>query len=475
MPGWADLLARLLLVLSLLLAMLGWQPAAAARSDSAISASDQELGLTDRDDSLDAWPVVTLWSDPGGQATVEEVLGRLDQFRVPTTPVANLGIRTEAVWLRIPVHVSPYSSGRWIFDINYPALDRIDLHVVTDGRVVETMHSGDELRLSERPLAARSMAMRLALMQGRHHDLLVRVQSTSTLALPITLMQEDAYHARETAYEAWQGLLTGIALGLLVYSLAQWFIVREAAFAYYSVNVLGVSLFFLNQYGLGAEHLWGDSLWLMAKVSPLTVLIATIGGSMFIDRVLMVRSSYPRVSRVLHACGFLALLTGVLFMFDLLSYRLTGSLAMLLGPVPMLLGVPVAWLRARRGDRAAVFIFIGWGLYSVGVVVMMAFLRGYAPVNFLTQHAMQFSSLCEMAMWMLVLGVRAEEIRRAAEQAHRDRDRMAWLAHTDPLTGALTGLFTSLPPRHSAARGQGKGHCAKEPGRCCARRWSATD
>jgi hypothetical protein len=37
------------------------------------------------------------------------------------------------------------------------------------------------------------------------------------------------------------------------------------------------------------------------------------------------------------------------------------------------------------------------------------------------------------------------------------------------------GLFTSLPPRHSAARGQGKGHCAKEPGRCCARRWSATD
>jgi diguanylate cyclase (GGDEF)-like protein len=141
-------------------------------------------------------------------------------------------------------------------------------------------------------------------------------------------------------------------------------------------------------------------------------------------------------------------LTSVLFMFDLMPYRLTGSVATLLGPVPMLLGVPVAWLRARRGDRAAVFIFVGWGLYSVGVVVMMAFLRGYAPANFWTQHAMQFSSLCEMAMWMLVLGVRAEEIRHAAEQAQRDRDRMAWLAHTDPLTGALNrrGLHGALQP-----------------------------
>ncbi|MFM2057044.1 MAG: hypothetical protein RLY71_1429 [Pseudomonadota bacterium] len=436
------------MVLSLLMAMLGWQPAEAARSDSAISASYQELGLTDGVESVAAWSVVTLWSDPDGQATVEEVIGRFDQFGAPMTPVANLGIRSEAVWLRIPVHVPPYSNGRWIFDIDYPALDRIDLYIVTEGHVVEAVRSGDELRLSERPLATRSMAMRLALMPGRHHDLLVRVASTSTLALPILLMQEDVYHARETAYEAWQGLLTGIALCLMAYSLAQWFIVREAAFAYYSLNVLGVTLFFLNQYGLGAEHVWGQSVWLMAKLSPLTVLTATIGGVMFIDRVLVVRNSYPRISRVLHVSAFMALLTGGLFMADLMSYRLTGLVATLLGPVPMVLGVPMAWLRARRGDRAAVFIFIGWGLYSVGVVVMMAFLRGYAPVNFWTQHAMQFSSLCEMAMWMLVLGVRAEEIRRAAEQAHRDRDRMAWLAHTDPLTGALNrrGLYGALQP-----------------------------
>lgn len=446
-PGLAAGLARLLLALSLWLMGAGWMPAA-AMSDSAISASDNELSLSDRVPSYDVWPLVTLWIDPEGHATAADVLQQLDQFRAPVEPAANLGVRAHAVWLRIQVQVPPYSDGRWIFDIDYPALDRIDLHVVTEGRVVDAFAGGDALRLGERPLAARSHAMRLHLVPGLRHELLVRVQSTSTLALPITLMQEDAYHARETAYEAWQGVLTGIALCLMIYSLAQWFIVREAAFVYYALNVLGVALFFLNQYGLGAEHLWGESLWLMAKVSPLTVLLATIGGAMFIDRVLMVHSTYPRVSTVLKVCALLAALVGLLFTIDVLPYRQTGAVATLLGPVPMLLGVPVAWLRARRGDRAAVFIFIGWGLYSAGVVVMMAFLRGQAPANFWTQHAMQFSSLCEMAMWMLVLGVRAEEIRHAAEQAQRDRDRMAWLAHTDPLTGALNrrGLCGALQP-----------------------------
>ncbi|MEY8877946.1 MAG: diguanylate cyclase [Leptothrix sp. (in: b-proteobacteria)] len=438
---------RLLLVLGLLLVCAGWMPAA-AMSDSAISASDSELGLSDRTTSHDAWPVVTLWSDPDGHATVDDVLQRLDQFQVPVAPAANLGVRTEAIWLRIPVHVPPYGDGRWIFDVNYPALDRIDLHVVAEGRVIETGRSGDSLRLSERPLAARSHAMRLHLVPGLHQQLLVRVQSTSTLVLPITLMQEDAYHAREAAYEAWQGLLTGIALCLLIYSLAQWFIVREVAFVYYGINVLGLGLFAVNQYGLGAEHLWGESLWLMARLSPLSVLLALVGSAMFIDRVLMVREAYPFVSRVLRVSALLALLAALLFTLDLVPYQFAGLAATLLGPVPMLLGVPVAWLHARRGDRAAVFIFVGWGLYSVGVVVMMAFLRGHAPTNFWTQHALQFSALCEMAMWMLVLGVRSEEIRRAAEQAHRDRDRMAWLAHTDPLTGALNrrGLYGALQP-----------------------------
>jgi diguanylate cyclase (GGDEF)-like protein len=52
--------------------------------------------------------------------------------------------------------------------------------------------------------------------------------------------------------------------------------------------------------------------------------------------------------------------------------------------------------------------------------------------------------------------VRIEEVRRKVDEAQRDRDRMAWLAHTDPLTGALNrrGLQAGLSPLLATASPQ---------------------
>lgn len=396
----------------------------------------------------DPWPAVGIWSDPDGRTPVEAVVARLDDFASPTGPQANLGVREDVVWVHVPVLSLGEPRARWLLDIDYPALDRVDLYLVRAGVVVQHLRTGDHQRFSERPLATRSLALPLDIDVAGRYEVLLRVQTTSTMALPMTLVREELYHADEAAHEAGQGLLTGIGLCLMAYSLAQWISLRDPAFLFYGLNVLGVGLFFLNQFGLAAQHLWGEYPWLLGRLSPLSGLLGLIGGMMFVDHILAVRTLYPGVSRALRLGSGLALVTGVLFAADLVSYRVAGLVTTVLGPVPMLLAIPVAWTRARHGDRTALFIFVGWGIYAVGVVVMAALLRGLAPVTFWTQHAMQFASMGEMAMWMMVLGVRTEEVRRQVDEARRDRDRLAWLAHTDPLTGALNrrGLHSGLQP-----------------------------
>lgn len=441
MLPWVVRLLRLVLMAMLLSAPWCATPA--------LAAEPARLLLDEQTPRLEAWDVVTFWQETGAPVTVEQALRHLGEFRTPTTPAANLGVRPVAVWLRIPVQVPEYGSGRWIFDVDYPALDLLDLYVVTeDGYVSSHARAGDHLPMSQHPMRSRAPAVRLHLEPGRAYDLMLRVDTNSTMVLPITLAREDEYHVSEARREAGQGLLAGVSLCLLVYSLIQWLGVREAAFGWYGLNVFGVGFFFLSQSGLGPQHLWGESVWMTDKISPLSILLALVGGMMFIDRVLLVRELWPRVSQMLRGCSAVTLVTSVLFTLDLLSYQVAGLVATLLGPVPMLLGMPVAWVRSRHGDRAARYIFAGWGLYSVGVVVMALLLRGLVHADFWTQHAMQFAAMCEMAMWMMVLGVRTDEIRHAAEQAHRERDRMTWLAHTDPLTGALNrrGLQGALQP-----------------------------
>ncbi|HMW23184.1 MAG TPA: diguanylate cyclase [Burkholderiaceae bacterium] len=442
LPPW---LRRLPLWLAPILVLL--LPAVGAAQ--APAAERAPLLLLGRQTAYGLWPNATVWFEPSGRVDVLQALRQRADFVRPTGPTANLGVHREAVWLHVPLRVPTSGDDRWIFDIDYPALDRIEVYVVADGRVQQQVLLGDHLPMSQRPLATRTHAARLNLPEGQALELLVRVESASTLILPLELAREEVYHAREAGHEAVQGLLAGVGLCLLIYSLVQWLLMSEVAFGFYALNVAGIVVFFFNHFGLATQHLWPESVWLTDKASPASVLLALVGGMLFIDRVLQVRRDFPRASLVLRVCALAALGVSLLFLLDLVGYRVAQASATVLGPVPMLLGVPVAWIRARRGDRAALFIFLGWGLYAVGVVVMAAFLRGHAPVNGWTQHSLQMASMAEMAMWMAVLGVRMEGIRHAAEQAQREQDRLQLLASTDPLTGALNrrGLQAALGKR----------------------------
>ena len=77
-------------------------------------------------------------------------------FRPPMSPHANLGVRRQPVWLRVDLDVPATESGRWILDIDYPSLDRVEVAIVTDGHIVQTAVLGDHVPYADRPMPGRS-------------------------------------------------------------------------------------------------------------------------------------------------------------------------------------------------------------------------------------------------------------------------------------------------------------------------------
>ena len=135
------------------------------------------------------------------------------------------------------------------------------------------------------------------------------------------------------------------------------------------------------------------------------------------------------------AVAAVAGLSALAFALGLIDYRAAQQIGTALGPAPFVLGIPPAFVRARRGDRAALYVLIGWSVYAFGIFTMAALLRGLVDANVFTQNAFQIGAVLEMVMWMRVLGYRMEETRQAAEQAEKERETLRSLAHTDPLTG----------------------------------------
>lgn len=394
-----------------------------------------DVRLSDSEPDVDLWPQVRLLVDGTRTLTAEQAVLRDAEFRRPTGPRANLGIEHRPVWFRVTIQPEREGDGRWILDIDYPALDRIDVYLVTDGRPVLRGTLGDRQTGSVRALATRSPALPLVLEREVAVELLVRVETTSSMIVPLRLVKAEAFHASEARLQMAQGLAAGIGLCLLMYALSQWAATRDPMFFYYGVVITGTGLFFFGLYGLGAQYLWPHSPWLVDASTPLTVLVALAGGMLLINRMLDVRALQPRAADAGVAVAVLASATALALALGVVGYPVAQFVATALGLAPMLLAVPAAWIRWREGDAAAAYVFAGWAVYAVGVGVMALLLRGVLPSNTFTQHAFQAATLFEMLMWLRVLALRNAQTRAAAERAERERRAMQRLAHTDALTG----------------------------------------
>lgn len=318
-----------------------------------------------------------------------------------------------------------------------------------DGRPLPeaAQRAGDARPLSWRALPTRTHVLPLDLAPGRY-TLVLRVASEGTVIAPIRFVTPDVYHQGEDRVQLVQGISTGVMLCLLLYSLTQWFSLRDALFLYYGLSVFGIGLYLFSYNGLGLQHLWGEHVWVSAVLSPACVLLSALGAFLFIDRVLDIRGLSPLMSRVMHAGAWAAAVSVALLLTDVIGYRSAQQMAKLMGQLPMFLALPFAWMRWRQGDRAAAYVFVGWALYAVGGVTMARLVNGQVPATVYTMHALQVGSLVEMVLWLLVMGMRVEQLRGAAERATRDSDRLRQLADTDALTGLLNrrGLHGAVLP-----------------------------
>ena len=139
---------------------------------------------------------------------------------------------------------------------------------------------------ADRPLSSRALSTELALRPGRRYQLFLRVHTDGALILPITLNTPAAFYSRAVHEQMLQGLLNGVGLYLLLYSLVQWLAVRESLFLKYMLLISGSLTFSLLQFGVGWQYLWTDNFWIEHHIGPLAAMAATCGSFLFIEQVL---------------------------------------------------------------------------------------------------------------------------------------------------------------------------------------------
>jgi diguanylate cyclase (GGDEF)-like protein len=401
---------------------------------ASVQAQPAPLQLQAQPPAAGLWKALQMLPDPEQRYTAQELLQGGPAFGPMPPTQGTLGMRAEPVWLRLPLELAASAPGRWVLDIDYAPLQRIDLVLASGGRIVQQAALGSHVPFAQRPLPTRSHAVELDLQPGVAYELLLRVQTQGAMVLPLRL-SPPAMHAEHALREQMlQGLLTGLALCLWIYSLAQWINQREVLFLQYTLLISGSLLFSLHFFGVGAQYLWGGLPWFEHHASGLSALMATCGSFLFIGQALAAGNPRNRLMRAMRWSAAGTALLALAFALDLFNTRVLAAIVSVLGLVPALMGIPGAVARMRQGDAVGGTLLLAWLVYFVATATVIGVIRGWVPVNFWTLHSFQFGATLDMLLFMRVLGLRSKALRLAAENARTERDTLHWLAHTDPLT-----------------------------------------
>ncbi len=384
---------------------------------------------------IEAWPAVTVLPDPDGAMDVAAAMAAAERFEAPRSAYATLGLRKEPVWLRIPIHWTGGGGPTWMLDIDYTPLNRVDAYLVREGRVVQQARLGNMQPFDQRPVPSRTHALPLELKPEVAYELYLRVQTQGAMILPITVMRPQVFHTEALDEHILQGLLAGLGLCLVIYSLVQWWSTRESMFVKYAMLTTGSLMFSVVLFGIGGMYLWRDNLWMESHGAPLMALLAAGSTFLFVEEVLRGPGLSRYFTRIMYTGAAALGLTALLYALDVIHVHSVSRVIGTLGLLPALMGLPGAIARARRGDSIGWYFLVAWVGYFVTTAIMVGVIRGYIDATLWTLHAFQAGATLDMVLFMRVLGLRMKAIHAEARSAVRERDTFVSMAYTDPLTG----------------------------------------
>lgn len=370
-------------------------------------------------------PHVSYYHDQQGSDDLASVSAKLAQgrFQPLVDGRTSFGFRTGAFWFHAEVINEDGAQEQWLLVQEYALSDRIDVHAIHSDGTVQRWAGGDHLPFGERSIRHRHPNFALDLPHGEPVTLLVRVQSESSMQVPLVLYTPAAFAEQAGNAQFAIGVYYGILLALFFYNLVLWLTLRDSSYFWYlfHIGAFGMVLFTLN--GLGFEYFWPGSPWLADTAVPVSICLALIGMQQFARKFLELDKRWPLGDRVALAIIVFLLVLGLASL--VLPYRVVtpiASLAVFPNVCWVLLSTIVA---LRRGYPPARVFLLAWFLFLLGTAMFSAVAFDVLPKNFVTEYGVQIGSALEMLLLSVALGYRYASLRNQNERIVRDaRDQL---------------------------------------------------
>jgi signal transduction histidine kinase/CheY-like chemotaxis protein len=392
-------------------------------------------------------PYLGYHEDKNGNLSAEEVQRLPDSAFTPTGGNhANLGKNDSVWWFKVRLVNSRPQPLSGYLEVNYALLDRLDLYLQDANGQLQHQQSGDLFAFAQRPVQVRNFWFPLELPHGSN-TLLLRVQSGSTLFVPLYFSTHGASAAAQENLMGLNGAFYGVMFAMFVYNLFLFVSLRERAYFWYLAYIVASALFATAFDGMLFKLLPNNVALQSVSIYVLMYLLGLVAVQ-FSRHFLSIPQSFPRLDkgmRLLMLAIFACLLSGPLI--GLQAWNVLASLTVLVfSSILLLIGIYV-W---RRGLRYGSYYVLAWGALLVCFILATSGSLGIELFGIYGASAVKLGATFELLTLSLGLADRINLLkeegfrsRQAAEQSEYENQAkgrfLAKMSHEirTPLNGVL--------------------------------------
>lgn len=371
----------------------------------------------DRDDlRLSLAPYVGYHEDRAGKLDAPSVLALDDSAFTPVRgDNANLGKNSSVWWFKVRLNNSrPQPLGGYL-EVNYALLDHLDLFLLGHDGQLQHQRSGDAFTFDQRPVQVRNFWFPLTLPPGEN-TLLLRVESSSTIFVPLFFSTYSASAASQELFGGLNGAYYGVLFAMFVYNLFLFLSLRERTYFWYLVYIFNVGLLATSIDGLLFKML-PSQVALQSVSIYILMFLHALTAAQFSRHFLNLPQHFPRLDQ-----GMRLLMLGLVGcivsapLIGMAAWSILSSLAVLGSSLYLLLTGIYAW---RRGLRHGSYYVLAWSVLLVAFIMVTSASLGTELFGIYSSAIVKVGVAIELLT--LSLGL-ADRINTLKDEGYRSRE-----------------------------------------------------
>ena len=355
---------------------------------------------------------------------LEDVNGKLNfdqvqkqSFSPVTKNANNFGASSSVFWFRFKLqNPAPASKHiNWLLELAHPLLDQVDFYI-PQKQGWKKMILGDHLPFGQRPIHSRHFVIPLDFEDSNPQIYYLRLQSTSTVQVPLAIYQPGAFYTKQNYEQAIFSLFYGILLVMSLYNLFLFFSLKTRPYLLYSLAIFVGLVANMSIKGQAFQLLWPNWIW-FSNVSP--ILFTALFQSLLLlytDSFLNLQKYAPRLRKFFFGLIGLSLSMGIINFFDA---GLGTKLSIVVNVTNMPFVIAAGVICYRKGKIAARFFILAWVIFALGVFMNALTLAGVLPFNFITKNLIDVGGALNVILLSLALADSYQQFKREKETAQR--------------------------------------------------------